>query len=174
MFDNYLDKASVELMHSLGKEVHLLLKDLKLKIATSESLTSGALAASLTKYPGSSGYFLGGVVCYDTVLKVKLGGVNVSTIQQFGAVSQETALEMVNGIVRLTNCDIGISTTGIAGPPNQEFSIDDIGTVHIGFHVSDRQMVKSFQFKGTRPQIIDATVHAALSFLKSYVSQKLT
>ena len=87
-----------------------------LKIATAESCTGGYISKRITEVPGSSAVLDGGVVSYSNEIKEKLLGVSHGTLVQHGAVSRETALEMARGIRSLCGADIGVSTTGIAGP----------------------------------------------------------
>src|SRR5512143_4282901 len=93
----------------------LMLKQRGLKLATAESCTGGLLADRLTDVPGSSDYFIGGVVAYAYEAKVALLGVSWNTLRAFGAVSRETVLEMAHGARRVLTADIAISVSGIAG-----------------------------------------------------------
>ena len=88
----------------------------KLTISTAESCTGGLIGKRLTDVPGSSTYFLGSITAYSNKLKTGLLGVSENTLQAHGAVSEEVALEMAEGIRNNTHADIGISTTGISGP----------------------------------------------------------
>ena len=85
-------------------------------VSVAESCTGGLLGAALTELPGSSCYFLGGIQAYANEVKEGLLGVSHETLVSFGAVSEEVASEMANGIQRLTGSDWAISTTGVAGP----------------------------------------------------------
>ena len=85
-------------------------------VSVAESCTGGLLGAALTELPGSSCYFLGGIQAYANDVKEGLLGVSHETLVSFGAVSEEVASEMANGIQRLTGSDWAISTTGVAGP----------------------------------------------------------
>jgi len=100
----------------LEEEVGNLLKEKGLTIATAESCTGGLVAATLVNVPGSSEYFKGSVVAYSNEVKEKVLGVNPETLNTFGAVSAQTAREMAEGVRKLLSADIGLSTTGIAGP----------------------------------------------------------
>ena len=100
----------------LEEVVGNLLRKKGLSVATAESCTGGLVAASLVNVPGSSEYFKGSVVAYANEVKEKVLGVKRETLENFGAVSQQTAEEMALGVKRLLGTDIGISTTGIAGP----------------------------------------------------------
>lgn len=85
-------------------------------LATGESCTGGLVGHLLTEVPGSSAYFLGGIVAYSNKAKVNLLNVATLTLEKFGAVSRETAIEMANGARDIFNADFGIAVTGIAGP----------------------------------------------------------
>jgi len=100
----------------LGEELGQKLREKGKTIAIAESMTGGLVASLITDVPGSSAYFVGGVVAYSNELKTKLLAVQQSTLETFGAVSEQTAAEMAKGIRKLTGADVGASLTGIAGP----------------------------------------------------------
>src|SRR5438132_195697 len=100
-------------------------------LAVAESCTGGLLGSRLTDVPGSSEYFLGGVIAYHDSLKTSLLNVPSEIIEQHGAVSAECALAMARGVRRLTGASIGISITGIAGPSGGT-EAKPVGTVFIG------------------------------------------
>lgn len=116
-----------------GNEIQEILKDIlvarKLTISSAESCTGGALARLITSVPGSSAYFLGGVIPYDYQKKIKILGVSPQTIAAKTAVSAEVAQEMTLGCLDLFDTDIALSTTGVAGPNTDEFD-NEIGTVY--------------------------------------------
>jgi len=97
-----------------------LLKEKNLTVATAESCTGGYVAKRITDIPGASSVFKHGVITYANEVKEKVLGVKHSTLEKFGAVSEETALEMAAGIRRISGADIGISVTGFAGPDSDE------------------------------------------------------
>ncbi len=121
-------------------------------IAVAESCTGGLLAERLTNLPGSSAYFLGGIVCYSNDLKTRLVGVPAEMIEAKGAVSSEVALALASGIRNLTGATLGIGITGIAGPgggtPDKP-----VGLVHIGIADEHGPREKSFRFPGDRERI---------------------
>ena len=92
------------------------LKEKGLKVATAESCTGGLISKRITEIPGASDVFECGVCSYANRIKHELLGVSERTLEQFGAVSEQTAKEMAEGIRRLSGADIGVSVTGIAGP----------------------------------------------------------
>jgi len=101
---------------TLEEAVGRLLHNNKLTLSTAESCTGGKIASLITSVPGSSTWFTGSVVAYDNSVKTGVLGVNPETIARFGAVSEETAREMAEGVLRLAKTDYAIAVTGIAGP----------------------------------------------------------
>ena len=101
---------------ALEEAVGHLLAEKGLTVAVAESCTGGLIAHRLTNVPGSSAYFLGGVVAYANEVKERVLGVRPETLRRYGAVSREVALEMARGVRRLLGADIALSATGIAGP----------------------------------------------------------
>jgi PncC family amidohydrolase len=101
---------------SLEQAIGELLKARRLTLAVAESCTGGLIGHRLTNVPGSSAYFLGGIISYSNEVKEKLLGVSHRTLTKFGAVSEETAREMARGACRVLGTDIGVAVTGIAGP----------------------------------------------------------
>ncbi len=101
----------------------------RLTIATAESLTGGLVCAALTEVPGASAVVRGGVVAYATDLKSSVLGVDADVLRRHGAVSRETAAAMAVGVCRLLSADVGVATTGVAGPDRQEGR--PAGTVHV-------------------------------------------
>ena len=113
-----------------------ILKQRGLTLSTAESCTGGLVAKSITDVSGCSSVFYGGVVSYDNSVKQGVLGVKEETLNTYGAVSYETAREMAQGVRRALNTDIGISTTGIAGPDGGT-PTKPVGTVYIGIATSD-------------------------------------
>ena len=141
------------------------LKDKKLTIACAESCTGGLVAKTITDVGGCSSVFLGGVVSYANEIKEKVLGVNGETLKKYGAVSEFTAIDMADGVRRLCNSDIGISTTGIAGPGG---GTDEkpVGTVYVGFSYKDTTIAFNLKLDPTlsRDEIRTQTVEKILSF----------
>jgi len=145
-------------------KVSVLLKDKKLTIATAESCTGGLIAHTITNFSGSSEYFLRGIVSYSNKAKVDLLNVSEESLKQYGAVSKQVAREMVEGIKNNSNVDIGISTTGIAGPTGGTKE-KPVGLVYIGVAINDKTIIKKFEFKGNRLENKENTCNAALKIL---------
>ncbi len=136
-------------------------------IAVAESCTGGLLAERLTNLPGSSAYFLGGIVCYSNDLKTRLVGVPAEMIEAKGAVSSEVALALAAGIRNLTGATLGIGITGVAGPgggtPDKP-----VGLVHIGIADEHGPREKSFRFPGDRERIRFFATQNALDAVRRY------
>ncbi len=113
------------------------LSERKLTIATAESCTGGLIAKSITDISGASAVFYGGVVSYDNSVKENVLGVKKETLNTLGAVSKDTACQMALGVKKLLKTDIGISTTGIAGPGGGTPQ-KPVGTVYVGIAYLDK------------------------------------
>lgn len=137
----------------------------KLTIATAESCTGGMLAGTLINYPGISEVFLEGVVTYSNDAKINRLGVNKNTLIRFGAVSEETAKEMAEGIAKTAGTNIGVSTTGIAGPGGGTEE-KPVGLVYVGLYINGKVKVKKFNFQGERQAIRIKAVISALDWLR--------
>ena len=128
------------------------LVEMGLTVATAESCTGGLIGDTITNIPGSSRYFLGGIIAYSNEAKINILGVKRETIERYGAVSEECAKEMAIGVSGLFHADVGISTTGIAGPGGGTEE-KPIGLVYIGIYVNGQIFVKRYLFKGNRVEI---------------------
>lgn len=116
------------------------LKEKELTVACAESFTGGLIAKRITDVSGASSVFSFGACTYSNEMKAKILGVKQETLQAYGAVSRETAEEMAKGIRRVAGADIGIATTGVAGPDSSEGK--PVGTVFIGVSYGDVTEVK--------------------------------
>lgn len=150
---------------SLDTVVAELLCKKKLSISTAESCTGGMVAATLISYPGISDVFKEGAVTYSNEAKMKRLGVKEETLNNFGAVSEETAREMAEGISREAKTDIGISTTGIAGPGGGTEE-KPVGLVYIGVCIKGNVIVEKFNFTGDREAVRKKATMNALNILR--------
>lgn len=126
---------------SIEKQTVELLKSKKLKLATAESCTGGLISKRITDVSGSSEVFEGGVVCYSNRFKENVLGVSPETLKKYGAVSRETAREMVKGVLSLTKADIAVAVTGIAGPSSDDTN-KPVGLVYIAVSDGNSTIVK--------------------------------
>lgn len=146
--------------------VHRLLRERGLSFACAESCTGGMLASRMTAIPGASDVFVCGMVTYQERSKVLLSGVNEETLHQFGAVSYETALEMVLGCKQATKADVAVSITGYAGPACGN---EPVGRVYIGVSAPGVQTVREFSFSGNRDRIRNLSVIHALDLVRKAI-----
>ena len=150
---------------SLEQSVVELLEKNGLSVTTAESCTGGLLCARIINVPGASKVIKESVVTYSNKAKRKRLGVKKSTLEKYGAVSEQTAGEMAVGACELAKADVSLSTTGIAGPDG---GTDEkpVGLVYIGCNVCGKVKVKECHFRGTREIIRTRTVTEALSMLR--------
>ncbi|WP_460852813.1 CinA family protein [Nocardioides montaniterrae] len=139
-------------------------------LAVAESLTGGLLAAAITAVPGSSAYFLGGVVAYASEVKMSVLGVPEDVVAEHGVVSAECAMAMAEGVRRLLGADVGVSTTGVAGPERQEDK--PVGTAYVGVADAEGTSVVSLDLEGHRVSIQQQVVEAAVSAAYDIVSRR--
>ncbi|HYL47200.1 MAG TPA: competence/damage-inducible protein A [Candidatus Limnocylindrales bacterium] len=151
----------------LEEVVARLLAENRATIAVAESCTGGLLAGRLTNVPGSSNYFLGGVVCYSNELKTSMVDVPAELIEAKGAVSTEVALAMADGIRRRTGATLGVSVTGIAGPGGGTPE-KPVGLVHIGIADARGPRERPYRFPGDRERIRLYAAQAALDTVRRY------
>lgn len=134
-------------------------------VATAESCTGGLIAATLVNYPGVSSIFTHGVVTYANEAKVQLLGVKNETLEKYGAVSEQTAKEMAEGIVRISGARIGISVTGIAGPGGGTKE-KPVGLVYAGMCIDGKVKAKKLNLTGDRQKVRTRTVMTVLDWLR--------
>ena len=172
-----IDPVAVALKERLGKavyaegetnmetEVAKLLLTQKRTIAVAESCTGGEISSQLVRYPGISEVFLEGCVTYTNEAKMKRLGVSEETLAKFGAVSKETALEMAEGIAKTAGAQIGIATTGVAGPDG---GTDEkpVGLVYIGIYKNGVAEAREYRFAGNRNKIRERATFQALDWLR--------
>lgn len=142
-----------------------LLLEKQKTIATAESCTGGAIASALVEYAGVSKVFLDGCVTYSNESKIKRLGVKAETLEKYGAVSHETAKEMAEGAAKTAGTNIGLSTTGVAGPDG---GTEDkpVGLVYIGLTIDGVTQTKECHFVGNREKIRIRATHMALDWLR--------
>ena len=120
-----------------------------LTIAIAESATGGMVASRLTDISGSSSYFIGGIVAYSNFIKTSIIGVPEETVERYGAVSEQTALAMAKGVRHLLQTDIGVSTTGIAGPTGGT-KRKPVGLIYVAANFHDITVVRRAVFTESR------------------------
>ena len=158
--------------NNLEQTLGQLLKQRGLKLATAESCTGGRIADRITDVPGSSDYFVGGVVAYSYEAKVASLHVSWDTLRLNGAVSRETVIEMARGVRTTLGADIGVSVSGIAGPGGG-LPEKPVGTTWIGLSARDGDWARMFVWDGDRQANKDASSEAALIMVMDYLDNKL-
>ncbi len=143
-------------------------------IAVAESLTGGQLVASLVDVPGASATVVGGVVAYNTAIKHSVLGVSAALLASRGAVDPDVARQMASGVrgalaVDGRPADVGLATTGVAGPDPQDGK--PVGTVYLGIAIGDRVQSIELSLSGTRNEIRSATVQRALATLLAALNE---
>jgi PncC family amidohydrolase len=152
-------------IYALAKQVGERLVTLRKSLAVAESCTGGLLGAAVTDVPGSSAYFLGGVISYADQVKLDQLRVPAATLRGYGAVSEETAAAMAGGVRQLLHADIGLSITGVAGPDAE--GSKPIGLTFIGIANQLTTSTYRFQWTGDRWDNRRRSVIAALELLVS-------
>ena len=160
--DVTLEQTVVELLQSNG-----------LTISTAESCTGGLLSGRIINVPGASDIIKVGLVTYSNKAKRKYLGVKRSTLDKYGAVSEQTAKEMVRGLVTETKADVGLSTTGIAGPDGGSDE-KPVGLVYIGCSVCGNVRVMECHLEGDRTQVRLRAVTEALNLARMCILEYFT
>ncbi len=145
-----------------------MLKDKSLGLA--ESCTGGYIAHHLTQVPGSSAYFKGGIVCYQTSVKENVLGVSHETISQNGEVSEATAIELAKGALKLLKVDCALSVTGLLGPASAEDN-EPVGTVWMAVASTDKVVSRKFVFHYDRIRNKEMAVSMGMLMIYKYISE---
>ena len=173
VMDAICERIGEYVYSSHGAEMHEVCAELlsknRLKLAVAESCTGGMIASRLISVPGSSEWFIEGAVTYSPEAKMRRLGVKSETLEKFTVVSAETAKEMAEGIRLSSGADIGISTTGYAGPSG---AADQVGQVFIGVSHKDGTQAYEFNLKGSRERIRGTATLNALNLLRKLILSK--
>ena len=149
-------------MESIENKIVSALRKRKMTIATAESCTGGLVSAKITSVSGSSDVISFSMVTYSNEAKIQKLGVKRETVEQFGAVSEQTAKEMAERIKILADSDVGIGVTGVAGPSTSEGK--PVGLVFIGAAFDDRTIVQRLELGNlTRDEIREKAAEKALN-----------
>lgn len=165
-------------MAELEAEIGRLIREYQVKtgkpltIGSVESATGGRIADRITNVPGSSDYFKGSVVAYSNEVKIALLGVKKATIEKYGAVSEQTALEMAQGGRKLLNVDICVADTGIAGPSGATPE-KPVGLFYLGLAAEDGNLSQKHVFLGNREANKRDAAEAVLNMLKQYLLRRI-
>ena len=155
---------SIQYAQQVGKA----LKDTGQTLAVAESCTGGLIGHLLTEVPGSSDYFLGGIIAYSNQAKQEHLGVSEETLKNHGAVSQQTAAQMAAGARDALGANLAISVTGVAGPTGGSPE-KPVGLTWIGLASSEGTRAEKFRFDGDRTQNKLLAATAALKLLLNHL-----
>lgn len=155
---------------SLEQVIGEMLRSAGLTLAVAESCTGGLICHRITNVPGSSDYLLSGVVAYSNQAKIELLGVPEETISAHGAVSEETARAMAQGVIRMSGAQVGLSATGIAGPTGAT-PTKPVGLVYVAAAWDDQVQCQEHRFSGDRETIKERTAQAALTLLHQVLAE---
>ena len=157
----------------MEKKIAKILTERGLTISTAESCTGGLLSSKLTDVSGSSAFVTLNVVTYANEAKHKILGVSIETLNTKGAVSEECALEMAEGLYKLTGSDICVSTTGIAGPTGGTEE-KPVGLVYIGIGTKDKFHVFKYNTNPNYPRLLIKYMFAnqALKLFSKFITEK--
>lgn len=156
---------------SLEEKIGELLKAKKMTLSTAESCTGGSIAALITSVPGSSEYFKGGVVAYSNEVKMNMLYVSPETLQKYGAVSRETVIEMVQGVMESMKTDCAVATSGIAGPGGGTPE-KPVGTIWIAVACGGLIVTEKEEGNAGRAENVKKTVHNALLLLSRVLEER--
>ena len=162
-----MQKVHQKLLEYVGN----LLRKKDLTISVAESCTGGLIGSYLTSVPGSSDYFKGGVIAYSNEIKTTPLSVSPQTLKKFGAVSPEVAGEMAHGVKNLLKTNIGISSSGIAGPTGGSAD-KPVGTVALGVDIPQKIITNIVRLEGDRKDIRKQAALNALEMLKKLLEEK--
>jgi PncC family amidohydrolase len=159
----------VNMPEALEVLIGQLLNQQHLTLATAESCTGGLIGHRLTKVPGSSDYFRGGIIAYANEIKERVLGVSHATLATHGAVSAETAIEMARGARCVLQTDLAVSVTGIAGPGGGT-TAKPIGLTYIAVAAENYERVERFVWESDRSGNQQASSEAALQLVMDYLT----
>jgi len=145
------------LVNDLAYELIQKLGQRHLTISVAESLTGGLVAASLTQIPGASAVFKGGIIAYGDEIKQQVLKVDSALITKFTSISEPVAQSMATNVRELMNTDIGIATTGVAGPDKSDGFAP--GIVFVAISIGDHKICQKLELVGDRTQIRDQSVN---------------
>ncbi len=151
------------------QDLSALLIEQSLSISVAESCTGGNLSSLLTSISGSSSYFDRAYITYSNQAKIQMLDVKVLTIEKFGVVSEQTAAEMVRGVIHHSQSDVAVSITGISGPTG-ETKDKPVGMVCFGFCVKGCYFSNTQYFKGDRVAVVDSSVDFVIQTLVNELS----
>ena len=175
-YSQQIEERIPELIFGYGTQkleevVGYLLKERGLNLATAESCTGGHIGHKITSIPGSSAYYLGGFVAYSNAIKMQQLGVQESTLEQFGAVSEQTVIEMVKGTNQVLGSDIAVAISGIAGPGGGTEE-KPVGTVWIAVGNQEKTVTRKLSIGKDRIKNIEYSTVQALNMIRQFAVEQ--
>ena len=156
-------------MTKIEQILHILRRK-NLKICTAESFTGGSVASSFVSIAGASDVFSLGLVCYTYQAKMQMLGVAQSTLSDFGAVSEQTVSEMLDGLDRLNIADIMLATSGNAGPTAEKDG--EVGVFYLGVMQGGKKTIRRYKAQGDRQSVIDCGVDQSINLILELIKEK--
>jgi PncC family amidohydrolase len=150
-----------------------LLRQRKYRLAVAESCTGGLIGHRITNIPGSSVYYAGSVTAYSYDIKELILHVRRETLDRYGAVSEQTAREMAQGVRRSFYADVGLAVTGIAGPGGGTAE-KPVGLVYVALAAPDGEWAEQYVWRGNRRENKEHSAEAALDLLRRYLEARLS
>ena len=175
-YSQQIEERIPELIFGYGTQkleevVGHLLKERGLNLATAESCTGGHIGHKITSIPGSSAYYLGGFVAYSNAMKMQQLDVQESTLEQFGAVSEQTVIEMVKGTNEVLGSDIAVAISGIAGPGGGTEE-KPVGTVWIAVGNPEKTVTRKLSIGKDRIKNIEYSTVQALNMIRQFTIEQ--
>lgn len=153
----------------MAEDIGAILRDRKETLAVAESCTGGKVGDMMTDVPGSSDYFLGGIISYSNQAKIDILGVSRATLETKGAVSEDVAVQMAKGVREKLGSTYGIGITGIAGPTGGS-KTKPVGLVYIAIASPNRAICERNVFKGSRTDVKRAATEHSLQMLHKFIA----
>ncbi|HOJ69537.1 MAG TPA: CinA family protein [Candidatus Hydrogenedentes bacterium] len=160
-------------VRAVEERIVLMCLEQGVRVATAESCTGGLLAFRLTRVPGASGCFPGGVTAYENDVKARVLGVPPDVLRDHGAVSEPVARAMAEGARKLFRADFAVGVTGIAGPSGGTVA-KPVGMVYVAVADDRQTQVREYRFTGDRQAIREQSAEAALCLLENYLRERIT
>ena len=151
------------------EEVSAMLRKKKLKLCVAESFTGGGIASSFVSLSGASDIFVTSLVCYTEQAKMALLGVSGDTLKEYGAVSEQTVSQMLDGLKRLSLGDVFVATSGNAGPTSEK--PNEVGLFYLGVMYMDKMIIKKYQVGGDRQEVIAQGIENSFELILQVLSE---
>ena len=165
-----LHSELIKKIEELKTRLYTNLSEKNITLATAESCTGGMIGATLTSIPGISAHYGYGFVTYSNEAKQKLIGVSEETLASFGAVSPQVAMEMAEGALRVSQADVAVSVTGIAGHGGGT-ALKPVGLVYVGYASGNKRIFKKLNLSGDRETVRMSTVANVLELISDMLEK---